>query len=146
MRYLSFNKLDWREDQLIYSDKIKLKNGQTAWIFFSLYGTDFMDEYAVAFAIGNKRKHIKNWLLSDGCSAVDISNVQTGRAGLEGLIWAKNKILEFENFMGGRYKICIYGSDKKRERLYRRGLAKYGYQWDSVYKEMFKFVDKDKKG
>ena len=137
-----FRELDWIEGrQYILTDRKKLKNGQTAWIFFALYGDEYTDIYNVMFAIGNKKKHIRNWMLRLDMNQYSVVDKETGNCGLEGLLWARKKILEFEEYMDGEYRIVVYGSDKRRERLYRTALSKYGYKWNAVTKEMYKNIE-----
>lgn len=67
----------------------KLSNGQSAVICF---GKNYRHEigsgydYAVAFAIANKKKVLRQWLNSDGYGDLDMTT--TGKCGVEGLLWA----------------------------------------------------------
>lgn len=74
---------------------------------------------------------------------------QTGKDGLKGLIWAKQKVLEFEEFIKAdiRYensKIILFcrWEDNRRRNAYHRGLKNEGYKYGMVYgaKAIFKQI------
>ena len=92
-------------------------------------------EWNVAFAINNKRKHIKSWI--KGEETMDCS---TGKCGVEGLIWAKNGLLEFENFIKKedlKQRIVVRWTDSKRKRVYKHYLEKEGYKLTIYYGKEF---------
>lgn len=113
-----------------YYNTYKMTNGQTASIFFLEYDLKRGVEYSVVFAISTKKKHIREWLIGER----DIlTNENTGKCGVEGLLWAKKQITSFEEFIKKRsfYKeitICIYWSDSRRRNVYTRTLGKIGYE------------------
>jgi hypothetical protein len=113
-----------KEQQYICTDKI---NGQFLQIKF--YEEIYYDKilYFVCFEIRNKRYQIgKSWLKT------------TGKIGLSGLLWAKEKIKEFENFIINKKiekeKISMYilvgWEDNRRRKVYERGLKNLGYKID----------------
>ena len=127
-----------------YTAMTKLKNGQTAKISFqeSCYMDRYVGhkhtQYNVCFVIATKKKHME--------SILDNPKI-TGKAGLEGLIWAKNKMLEFEKYIIDRYpreKILmkVDWADNRRRDVYTKALAKHGYIMEyrygskSLYKEL----------
>ena len=62
----------------------------------------------------------------------------TGKSGLEGLIWAKGKIKEFEQKIIDRKRptvIEIGWLDKKRKEIYRKVFEKMGYEYGIRDKE-----------
>ena len=74
----------------------KLSNGQSAVICFDKnyrheIGSGY--DYAVAFAIANKKKVLRQWLNSDGYGDLDMTT--TGKCGVEGLLWAFKMVREF---------------------------------------------------
>ncbi len=65
---------------------------------------------------------------------------QTGKDGLKGLVWARQKLLEFEDFIKAdvRYensKIILFcrWDDNRRRNAYYRGLKNKGYKYGMVY-------------
>lgn len=132
-----FTKFKEIPNEIIYTDRQRLKNGQTAWIFFQK--EDYhITEYWVAFAVSDKRKYIKNWLLGN---RNPIDNEITGKCGIEGLIWAKNKLLEFEQEINVKpFKIMVRGADSRRTQFYKKALLKFGYKWDYNLKCMYKTI------
>lgn len=115
-----------------YYETSKLSNNQTISIFFLLEEQARADEYNVVLAIANKKKHIKEWITGER----DLFEEKTtGRCGLEGLIWAKRKIIEFEEFIGNRYRkgsketiITVQWTNNRRRNVYEKGLKKLDYQ------------------
>jgi len=132
-----------------YIEKTVLSNGQIACIVFQENKYKNFTDYYVMFAIANKKKDIKNWLSS---KHNNIDNKQTGRCGIEGLIWAKNKVIEFEKHIKDRHytnrNIVISWADKKRKDVYVKAMMKLGYKNDTTRACLFKKVevnnDKDK--
>jgi hypothetical protein len=112
-----------------YYDNTKLSNGQTAAIFFFDNCDINHNEFSVSFIIANKKKDINGWLHGEKDL---MNNQQTGKCGLEGLIWAKKKLLEFEAFINESvfYKnsiMVIYWTNNKRRDVYEKALSKIGY-------------------
>lgn len=123
-----------------YFKTYKLKNNQTASIFFIREIYSKCTEYHIVFAISNKKKYIKQWLLD---KKDVLSDKITGTCGLEGLIWAKNEIISFENFIKEREQsivICIGWEDNRRRNVYERALSKYGYKIS--YRHNSKYLSK----
>lgn len=113
----------------------KLSNGQVIGIYFLRRASNHNVEYSTVLAIG-KKKHINSLIFGDGEALLDKT---TGKCGLEGLVWAKRRLIEFEKFLqerlryAGRNKdiptyICVYGTDKRRRTLYARRLRDIGYE------------------
>lgn len=123
------------EDEIIhgfYKSK-KLSNGQTAMIVFEeQIRTTKKIEYSIIFAISNKKKNIIKWLEGkDDC----LSDKSTGKCGIEGLIWAKQQIIDFEKFINERLKyynqdiiLYVWWTDNKRRNVYEKALGKIGYK------------------
>lgn len=118
----------------------KLKNNQTASIYFIQEELSKGTEYCVVFAIANKKKHIKQWITGERDA---LSYKETGTCGLEGLIWAKQQILFFEEFIKTKrdnVTICISWADNRRRNVYERALSKYGYKIS--YRYSSKYISK----
>lgn len=105
-----------------YVCKKKLPSNQTIKIEFQ---EDFVGDtayYNIYLCIYSKRKHEDN----------NYSTLKrTGKDGLIGLLWAKQKILEFEKFIADKNKVSIiycYWSDNHRRDVYWRGLKKCDYK------------------
>lgn len=116
-----------------YFTKGTLSNGQAITIFFMEERTSRGIEYNVALLIANKKKHIREWIM--GTRDV-LSDKSTGKCGLEGLMWAKRRLAEFEVYIHDRFPdrtkrsitMVIYPSDTRRKRAYVHGLKKSGYE------------------
>jgi len=111
-----------------YYDTHILSNNRKIRIEFNAYYEEFKFNpiyyYNVCLAIRHKRK-------------TNVFGKQTGKCGLEGLLWAKNKIVEFESFIKDEYpnikiKIHVHWSDSKRRKVYERSLSKMGYVYERV--------------
>lgn len=110
-----------------YFDSTKLPSGQTIKIEFQ---EDFYNDkfyYNIYLSTMHKRRQ------------EDHSCVQrTGKDGLKGMFWAKEKIKEFEEFIkdiNGNYRIIMIcnGTCRKRKEMYYKGLKEDGYEYSSVY-------------
>lgn len=138
---MSFRKLDksfdWND---VYYDYTKLSNKQIACIFFyqiigyqpNADGTK-CTTYKIGFGIGKSRKQIfKNFIGHNNHFGHFMYLNSTGHCGLEGLLWAKNKILEFEKWIiansTDHIQIFVGADDERRLRVYKRGLLKSGYE------------------
>lgn len=107
-----------------------LSNGQFIEIFFREMNDNPLSKkliYNAELIISDKNKSA-NWGELDGTSS--------GSSGIEGLLWAKKALLEFEKFLESSIKdrprqkqksIVIYGSNSKRRRVYNRYLKRLGY-------------------
>lgn len=109
-----------------------LSNGQSIKIEFEAEDTNNYRYYSIALLIQDKKKQLKNFTHLK----------QTGRCGIEGLIWAKNKIAEFEKMIlieNENYcynnTIIIYceWDDNRRRNTYERGLKSLGYTFGKAF-------------
>lgn len=86
-------------------------------------------EYYVAFAVADKKKHLNGWF--NQTKDDRLSCKCTGRCGIEALVWARDMLLDFENWIyinkNEDTKIVVEGADSRRFRLYQKALSKYGY-------------------
>lgn len=107
-----------------YSERKKLKNGQMCEI--KIYEKVCKNQvlYPIVFAIADKKKQLKAYL--DGTNGGEKICLHCTGKSLEGLIWAKNQILNFKPQKAG--KIFITGEDKRRYQVYKRVLLKYGFK------------------
>jgi len=104
----------------------KLTNGQTIIICFNKFELSKSNEYSIYLAIANKKKHLRQLILGEKDILTDH---ETGKCGLEGLLWAKKQIVEFEKFIyckNGDY-ISVYWTDNRRRDVYEYGLRKLGF-------------------
>lgn len=110
-----------------YYDTALLPSGQTIRIEFEEDWSHKKYYYNIFLLITNKKKH------SDYPF-----NKSMGKDGIEGLLWAKRKIVEFEKFIVKEHKhtpIVIYagwGNSKRRD-VYERGLRNIGYKFNKVF-------------
>ena len=130
---MSFTRLIYDDGHFYgYYSTCKLQNNQTVAIYFFRNQASRGYEYNVAFAIANKRKHIKNWLKGEGGDV--LSDRSTGKCGLDGLVWAKQQIIEFEKFIPSSFHrseeviICIGWADNRRRDVYEHYLKRIGYK------------------
>lgn len=113
-----------------YMEYTKLSSGQTAVIVFYKFADDFTTEYHTCFGIANKKKVLRQWINEEGYG--DLEDTVTGKCGFEGLIWAYKKVEEFIELMSrpNRKRDCklyVYGSDKRRHRIYKHFLKRLGF-------------------
>ena len=116
-------------NQSFYECKHKHKSGQTFYIKFmgwkDLWDIDPINYYNTIFHIYNKKKQ-KN-------IGANLELTQTGKCGLDGLIWAKKMIMEFEKFMNEtnyhneKVAVIVGWANNKRRKVYERYLTKVGY-------------------
>lgn len=118
--------LDYRN----YFAKETLPSGQTIYIEFQQEESNKYTYYGIYLEIFDKKKSIYN---NDSCCK------STGKDGIKGLLWAKQKIIEFEEYILGNnrynHKIIIYclWSDNRRRDVYERGLTKMGYKFSRLF-------------
>ena len=107
-----------------------LDSGQMIRVDFFQYEYNTICYYFFALAIANKRKNLKN-----------VTGLITGKDGLKGLIFTKEKIIEFEEFIKEEaiyigiktpIKIVIQWDDNRRRNVYERGLKGLGYKYDKT--------------
>lgn len=96
--------------------------------------------YNIAFAVASNRKQAMSWLTGKGKF---IEDKITGSGDIKPLVWAKKTLLEFEEFIRNkkpseRIVIEIRGSDKRRLRVYKSVMTKFGYasSWTKLTKEI----------
>ena len=107
-----------------YEIKKRMKSGNT--IVLNLYADNFNKLYFnVYLCTYHKRKQEINNFLK-----------RPGKDGVETLIWAKNKLIEFEDILRENYTkecyILVKWDDNKRRNVYERGLIKLGYKYDYI--------------
>lgn len=123
------------EIRYYYDDYILLKNKKTAAIKIELSYTyikknEHIWVWSVAFGISNKKKHIKQWFNGE---TDRLTNNITGEGDLEGLIWAKNKLIEFETQSSlpniCTHRVIVEWDDNRRRNVYNKYLTKkLGYK------------------
>ena len=104
-----------------------LSNGQVCEIRF--YKDESKNSYSVGFCVANKKKYLNAWFSGEKNS---ISYKSSGRCGLEALLWAKNQLAQFEQFIDKPCEILITGEDQKRFRVYKWALEKCGYKMINI--------------
>jgi hypothetical protein len=109
-----------------FYDTLTLDSGQTIKIEFQEDWTNNKYYYNIYLVIMDKRKSENNTYLKS-----------TGKDGLKGLIWAKNKIKEFEIFIKEEHNkstIIYCGWDNNRRRkVYEYGLKDLGYKFGMIF-------------
>lgn len=120
----------WNSESEGYYRRHRLSNGQFCQIAFYRYEYSRSTEYYVAFAVADKKKHLNGWF--DQTKYDRISGKCTGRCGIEALAWARDMLLEFEDWVyidkNEDTKIVVEGADSRRFRMYEKALSKYGYK------------------
>ena len=116
----------------IYSAMSILPSGQTIRIEFSEDETKKKWYFHIYLVTMDKRK-------SEGSTRLHC----TGKDGLLGLLWAKNKIEEFEEFIKKQKSIIEHSAkpiviycwwdDNRRRNVYARGLRSLGYKYGIVF-------------
>ena len=126
------------EDNNCYYKNHTLSNKQVCRILFGEYTwyTENKIEFYVAFAVADKKKDLNNWFNGDKPSRID--HKISGTCGLEALLFAKNSIRDFEEWLKIYYeiylkkdyvvRICVDADDNRRMRVYKRGLRDLGYK------------------
>lgn len=105
----------------------KLANGKTAMVAMQRDETvnTAMPYFYVALAIVKKRKQTYTSDVFD--------NRITGDGSLEGLLFAKQALIDFEErFSLPQFTIAVAGSDGRRQRVYERYLTRLGYRKERV--------------
>ena len=87
--------------------------------------------YNVWLSIEHKRKNIEN-----------TEGKITGKDGVKSLLWAKKRLIEFEDIVKEDYKdkeiyICIGWYDNKRRNVYERGLKNLGYEYKVIFNKKY---------
>ena len=119
-----------------FSDRAVLPSGQTIKIEFQEDWTRKKYYYNVYLCTMDKRKSESHTRLK-----------MTGKDGLKGLLWARNKIQEFETFIADTNKgvpsiIMCRWDDNRRRNAYEFGLKRYGYKFGMIFgsKALYKTV------
>lgn len=131
--------MGWIEKGNDYIRETVFESGITARIEFQHMQSNKGDvAYSVYFHNFHKRKQ-----------NTDLK--QTGQDGLKPLIWAKNQILEFEDYIANieewtstprRLLVYIDSDDNQRKRVYERGLLKHGYRPGSFKDRYWEYPEK----
>lgn len=109
-----------------YYDQVVLDSGQTIKIEFQEDWSNNRYYYNIYLVTMNKRKLENNTYLKS-----------TGKDGLKGLLWAKRKIKEFEEFIKEEHAntpktIYCRWDDNRRRNIYAYGLKDLGYKYGMV--------------
>lgn len=137
------------DNHIYYYDSILLKNKMTAvikieWINYYVRKNNEINLWNVAFGIAKKKKHINAWINGKDDS---ITNTITGSGDLEGLIWAKNRLIELDkelSNLSGFHKVFIGWDDNKRRDVYMKYLIKklgYSLTYEDGYKTLIKNIN-----
>ena len=137
-----FKHIKDKDINVYYSSK-RLSNGQSVLILFDRVQTDDSIEYYVGLAIAKNRKQAFNWYFENSSY---LQGKETGKCGLEGLVFAKQQLELFEdfiknNFHYGRKNVIMVGwEDNRRKNVYQKVLTKRGYTGKGRYlcKEIIK--------
>jgi hypothetical protein len=110
-----------------YFDTVILPSGQTIRIEFQEDWSRSKYHYNIYLVTSHKRRQ-----------ADDVRLKQTGKDGLKGLLWAKEKIIEFEEFIKEKHEgipVIIHCSwdDNRRRNVYERGLKGLGYRFNNLF-------------
>jgi hypothetical protein len=99
----------------------------------------------------NSRRYYNIYFFTVHKLKVESSTIQfksTGKDGLKGLIWARNKIKEFEEFIidnkwfKGTFIISVSWDDNRRRKVYEYGLKPLGFkiEWLNSKKQLVKRI------
>lgn len=114
-----------------------LSNNQTISIYFMKEEMKNGYEYYVVLGIANKKRYLKEFMLGTR----DLTSFETGKCGVEGLLWAKNQIIKFEAFIKDKHykneliSIVVQWADRRRKKVYIRSLKPLGYRLVNRYGE-----------
>lgn len=111
----------------VYYDTEILPSGQTIHIGFQEGRSNDKYNYNIYLVISHKRRQADATVLK-----------QTGKDGLKGLLWAKRKIAEFEEFIktekpGVPIIIYCWWDDNRRRDTYAKGLKPMGYRFTHLF-------------
>lgn len=115
------------EDGDGYFDTEILPSGQTIRIEFQEEWSKSKFHYNIYLVTSHKRKQADRTVLK-----------QTGKDGLKGLLWAKKKVIEFEEFIkeekaGTPVIIYCFWEDNRRRNAYAKGLKDIGYNFNHLF-------------
>lgn len=112
-----------------YIAKERMPSGQTVEMLFSAYENQVGDiTFWITLDVYHKRKQRESNVLK-----------QTGKDGIRPLIWAKQRLIEFEEMLkkeniswllNRNVYITVYWEDAQRRRVYERGLVPLGYTYE----------------
>ncbi|WP_373752354.1 hypothetical protein [Jeotgalibaca porci] len=112
-----------------YISKIRMPSGQTAEIIFEAYTSENNEHtyFWVVLDVYHKRKQRDENVLK-----------QTGKDGIQTLLWAKKQIIEFEellleghiSWLKENVYIALGWEDNRRRRVYERGLRDIGFRYE----------------
>lgn len=114
-------------DYTNYYETSILPSGQTIKIEFQEEWSKSKYFYNIYLVTSHKRKQANSTF-----------GIATGKDGFKGLLWAKKKIIEFEEFIKEKHvdiPIIIYcdWTDNKRRKIYERGLSNIGYKYNFLF-------------
>lgn len=141
-----FRKIDYGDKDYTYGyyKKHKLSNGQVCQIYFLWdYEECSKTIYQISFVVANNFEEIKYGWDTYGESNNLFYKKQTGKCGLEALIWAKKQIIKFENFIKTKPNtmlVCKWANDK-RKNAYVYGLSKIGFEYDKEKDYLYKVLN-----
>ena len=120
----------WNKESEGFYSRHKLSNGQYCMVDFFRFHTKRATCYYVAFAVADKRKNLNGWFENNKNNNIEYK--MTGRCGVEALLWCRDRLLEFEEFVPTDKvedtKIVVCATDSKRFRMYEKALSRYGYR------------------
>jgi len=123
-----FEKLKYDNDYHTYGyyKTHKLKNNQIIGIYLWKHKFSKSNEYVILLAIANKKKHLRQLILGEKDILTDH---ETGKCGLEGLLWGKKQIVKFEesDYCNDGDYISVYWTDNRRRDVYEYGLRRLGF-------------------
>lgn len=119
-----------------YYDTYLLESGQTIRIEFQEDWSKSKYYYNIYLVIMDKRSSKHNTFRKS-----------TGKDGIKGLLWAKKKIVEFEEFIKTKHEgvpkviYCNWDCNRRRN-VYERGLKGLGYKFNMIlgYKALCKII------
>lgn len=126
-------KIEFNDNEYYFYERTTLDNGQVAEIrFYEDVTSDFV-EWGVAFAVADKKKHLKAWFNSER-GGEKINGKQTGKNGISALLWAKQKIIDFIKnppvvVSSNPQRVRVSWIDNRRKRVYMHSLGKCGFRY-----------------
>lgn len=120
----------YTREYMTFVDTTILPSGQIAYIQVYRDTGRKTDHYSIFFTIANKRKDIEN------------TDFQiTGKDGLLGLLWARDKVAEFETYIQEcisfdktkKHILYCTWTDNRRRKAYEWGLKKLGFSYMYVF-------------
>ena len=109
-----------------FAYRTKLDNGYFALISFS--DDENTGVYDVCFGVAKNKLALDAYVLGGEC-AKTLDDTSTGQCGVQGLAWARTRILDFiidALPVGGG--VSVYWANSKRRRAYTHALTKIGFR------------------